>query len=138
MVDPGFREKQPWCEFAEPADETGASTKFLSGLAIKYGMVIVSPILEREEKRGGILWNTSVVISHTGNVIGKIHSRVNKHVVVANCCNNADISNMQILQSRIFFRNYEEKPHSQGGGLQRVHLLHGGEHRAQSIRNKVW
>jgi len=64
------REKQPWCEFAEPADETGASTKFLSGLAIKYGMVIVSPILEREEKRGGILWNTSVVISHTGNVIG--------------------------------------------------------------------
>merc|ERR1711973_330333 len=35
-----------------------------------YGMVIVSPILEREERRGGILWNTSVVISHTGNVIG--------------------------------------------------------------------
>lgn len=49
----------------------------MSGLAIKYGMVIVSPILEREEKRGGILWNTSVVISHTGNVIGKIHFRVN-------------------------------------------------------------
>jgi len=64
------REKQPWSEFAEPADETGPSTKFLSVLAKKYGMVIVSPILEREEKRGGILWNTAVVISHTGNVIG--------------------------------------------------------------------
>merc|ERR1711962_1183667 len=64
------REKQPWSEFAEPADETGPSTKFLSVLAKKYGIVIVSPILEREEKRGGILWNTAVVISHTGNVIG--------------------------------------------------------------------
>lgn len=65
------REKLPWTEFAEPADETGASTKFLSNLAKKYGMVIISPILEREEKRGGILWNTSVIISHTGNVIGR-------------------------------------------------------------------
>ena len=65
------REKQPWSEFAEPADASGPSTKFLSGLAKKYGMVIVSPILEREEKRGGILWNTAVVISHTGNVIGE-------------------------------------------------------------------
>jgi len=64
------REKQPWCEFAEPADETGASTKFLSNLAKLHDMVIVSPILEREEKHGGILWNTAVVISHTGNVIG--------------------------------------------------------------------
>jgi len=64
------REKQPWCEFAEPADETGASTKFLSELAKRYDMVIISPILEREDKTGGILWNTAVVISNTGNVIG--------------------------------------------------------------------
>jgi len=65
------REKQPWCEFAEPADETGESTKLLSSLAKKYGMVIISPILERDESKGGVLWNTAVVISHTGNVIGK-------------------------------------------------------------------
>ena len=65
------REKQPWCEFAEPADETGESTKLLSSLAKKYGMVIISPILERDENKGGVLWNTAVVISHTGKVIGK-------------------------------------------------------------------
>ena len=38
------REKHPWCEFAESAED-GPSTKFLSPLAKKYGMVIVSPIL---------------------------------------------------------------------------------------------
>ena len=38
------REKHPWCEFAESAEE-GPSTKFLSPLAKKFGMVIVSPIL---------------------------------------------------------------------------------------------
>ena len=64
------REKQPWCEFAEPADETGESTQFLSLLAKKHGMVIISPILERDDDKGGIIWNTAVVISHTGKVIG--------------------------------------------------------------------
>lgn len=34
-------------------------------------MVIVSPILERDEVHGETLWNTAVVISHTGRVIGK-------------------------------------------------------------------
>ncbi len=34
-------------------------------------MVIVSPILERDEAHGGILANTAVVISNTGKVIGK-------------------------------------------------------------------
>lgn len=65
------REKQPWCEFAEPANESGESTKFLSVLAKKYGMVIISPILERDENKGGVLWNTAVVISHTGKVLGR-------------------------------------------------------------------
>ena len=64
------REKQPWCEFAEPADESGESTKFLSYKAKKYGMVIISPILERDDSKGGVLWNTAVVISHTGKVLG--------------------------------------------------------------------
>lgn len=34
-------------------------------------MVIVSPILERDEIHGGTLWNTAVVVSNTGTVLGK-------------------------------------------------------------------
>ena len=33
-------------------------------------MVIVSPILERDEERSDIIWNTAVIISNSGNVIG--------------------------------------------------------------------
>ena len=40
-------------------------------MAKKYNMVIVSPILERDDTHGGILANTAVVISNTGKVIGK-------------------------------------------------------------------
>ena len=40
-------------------------------LAARYGMVIVSPILERDEIHGDIIWNTAVIISHTGQIIGK-------------------------------------------------------------------
>ncbi len=32
-------------------------------------MVIVSPILERDDT--GVIWNTAVVISNTGSVMGK-------------------------------------------------------------------
>ncbi|XP_045538762.1 beta-ureidopropionase-like [Papilio machaon] len=64
------REKHPWCEFAESA-ENGPTTRFISELAAKYSMVIVSPILERDENHSDILWNTAVVISDNGNVIGK-------------------------------------------------------------------
>jgi len=39
------RERQ-WCEFAESA-EGGPSVAFCQALARKWGMVIVSPILER-------------------------------------------------------------------------------------------
>ena len=53
------REKDFWCEFAEPADETGRSTKFLQKLAIEYNMVIVSPILERDDVHGETIWNTA-------------------------------------------------------------------------------
>ncbi|CAH2049503.1 unnamed protein product, partial [Iphiclides podalirius] len=66
----GSREKQPWCEFSESAED-GPTTRFLRELAIKYAMVIVSSILERDENHGDVLWNTAVVISDTGNVIGK-------------------------------------------------------------------
>uniref|UniRef100_A0A1I7XUS5 Beta-ureidopropionase n=1 Tax=Heterorhabditis bacteriophora TaxID=37862 RepID=A0A1I7XUS5_HETBA len=64
------RERLPWTEFAESV-ETGPTTQFLSQLAIKYGMVIISPILERDESKDDVIWNTAVVISHTGRVLGK-------------------------------------------------------------------
>ncbi|XP_068094419.1 beta-ureidopropionase [Hyperolius riggenbachi] len=64
------RERLPWTEFAESA-ENGATTKFCQELAKKYNMVIVSPILERDEAHGDTLWNTAVVISNTGTVLGK-------------------------------------------------------------------
>ena len=46
-------------------------SQFLQELAKRYNMVIVSPILERErEDHGECIWNTAVVISNNGNVIG--------------------------------------------------------------------
>jgi beta-ureidopropionase len=62
------REKEPWLEFAEPVD--GPSTQFLANLARRYNMVIVSPILERDETHGDTIHNTAVVIGNRGNVIG--------------------------------------------------------------------
>lgn len=40
-------------------------------LAREYGVVIISPILERDEDRDDVIWNAAVVISQTGHVIGK-------------------------------------------------------------------
>lgn len=34
-------------------------------------MVVISPVLERDETHGGTLWNTAVVISSSGAVLGK-------------------------------------------------------------------
>lgn len=34
-------------------------------------MVVVSPILERDTEHGDVLWNTAVVISSSGAVLGK-------------------------------------------------------------------
>ncbi|QCD84177.1 beta-ureidopropionase [Vigna unguiculata] len=62
------REKR-WCEFAEPVD--GESTRFLQSFALKYNMVIISSILERDINHGEVIWNTSVVIGNHGNIIGK-------------------------------------------------------------------
>ncbi|KAK2840956.1 hypothetical protein Q7C36_012535 [Tachysurus vachellii] len=64
------REREPWTEFAESAED-GFTTHFCQELAKKYNMVIVSPILERDEIHGGTLWNTAVVVSNTGTVLGK-------------------------------------------------------------------
>lgn len=67
------REKQ-WCEFAESA-ETGESTQMCQALARKWGMVIINPILERDSSHNETIWNTAVVIGHSGNIIGK-HRKV--------------------------------------------------------------
>ncbi|KAI1900693.1 hypothetical protein AGOR_G00052530 [Albula goreensis] len=64
------REKVPWTEFAESAEE-GPTTRFCQELAKKYNMVVVSPILERDEVHGSTLWNTAVVVSNSGAVLGK-------------------------------------------------------------------
>lgn len=64
------REKLPWIELAESA-ENGPTTTFLQEIARMHDMVIISPILERDESHGEVLWNTAVIISNTGKVIGK-------------------------------------------------------------------
>jgi len=64
------REKQPWLELAESA-ENGPNIQFLREYARKYNMVIVSPILERDEVHGDTIWNTAVIINNNGIVIGK-------------------------------------------------------------------
>ncbi|CAH1400649.1 unnamed protein product [Nezara viridula] len=62
------REKSPWCEFAESAED-GPTTNFLKPLCKRHNMVIVSPILEKDEKE--VMWNTAVIIDNHGNVLGK-------------------------------------------------------------------
>lgn len=64
------REKYPWVEFAQSA-ENGISTKFIQRMAVKYNMVIVSPILERDEVHGNTIWNTAVVVGNNGAILGK-------------------------------------------------------------------
>lgn len=62
-------EKKPWLEFAEDPYE-GISTRFLSEYAKRWKMVIISPILERDSKHAGTIWNTAVVIDTDGSVVG--------------------------------------------------------------------
>lgn len=64
------REKLPWTEFAESAED-GITTTLVKEAAKKYNMVIVSPILERDEIHSSTLWNTAVVVSNSGKVMGK-------------------------------------------------------------------
>lgn len=64
------REKQTWCEYAESA-ENGPTTKFLSELAKQHNMVIISPILERDDDHNDTIWNTAVVINNHGEYLGK-------------------------------------------------------------------
>ena len=60
----------PWLEFAENW-ENGPTAVLLKELSSKYNMVIVSPILERDDSRETI-HNTAVVFSH-GKALGRHH-----------------------------------------------------------------
>ncbi|KXJ29101.1 beta-ureidopropionase [Exaiptasia diaphana] len=64
------REKQPWTEFAESAKD-GPTVKFCQVLAKQYNMVIINSILERDHDHQDTIWNTAVVISNTGDILGK-------------------------------------------------------------------
>ncbi|KAL0267112.1 UNVERIFIED_CONTAM: hypothetical protein PYX00_009469 [Menopon gallinae] len=64
------REKYPWCQFAESA-ENGPTTQFIQELCLRYNMVILSSILERDENHGDIMWNATVCIDNKGRVLGK-------------------------------------------------------------------
>ncbi|KAJ8983188.1 hypothetical protein NQ317_005831, partial [Molorchus minor] len=63
-------ERTPWYEYAEDA-EKGPTTKIIKVLAAQYNMVIISPILERDEICKETIWNTAVVIDNHGNYLGK-------------------------------------------------------------------
>ncbi|XP_064460355.1 beta-ureidopropionase-like [Ornithodoros turicata] len=62
------RERTPWTEFAESA-EHGPTVQLCQQMAKRHNMVIVSPILERDDS--DILWNTAVIVSNSGAVLGK-------------------------------------------------------------------
>eukprot|EP00668_Euglena_longa_P031679 GGOE01040921.1.p2 GENE.GGOE01040921.1~~GGOE01040921.1.p2 ORF type:complete len:389 (-),score=127.24 GGOE01040921.1:276-1442(-) len=64
------REKTKWTEFAESA-ESGPTVRMLQEYALRFNMVIISPILERDEAHGDVLWNAAVVIGNNGAVLGK-------------------------------------------------------------------
>ncbi|KAJ5075807.1 beta-ureidopropionase [Anaeramoeba ignava] len=63
------REKFPWLQFAQDVFE-GPSVKFCCQLAKQFNMVIVCPIIERDTQHQDIIWNTAVVVSNHGEVIG--------------------------------------------------------------------
>ncbi|XP_068680495.1 beta-ureidopropionase-like [Montipora foliosa] len=64
------REKHPWTELAESAED-GSTIKLCQELAKQHNMVIVCPILERDVVNQEKLFNTAVIISNNGSVLGK-------------------------------------------------------------------
>lgn len=108
------REKR-WCEFAEPVD--GESTQFLQSFALKYNMVIISPILERDMSHGEVIWNTVVVIGNHGNIIGK-HRKVNSLSFAAS------IFNLQLLfQLSYEHKTFDRTIYQELGTSMRVHII---------------
>lgn len=66
------REKK-WVEFAESATN-GPTAELLKKLAKEYKMVIVNPILERDDVKDTI-YNSAVVIDNHGEILGKHHKQ---------------------------------------------------------------
>ncbi|XP_044164382.1 beta-ureidopropionase-like [Acropora millepora] len=64
------REKYPWTELAESAQD-GSTIKLCQELAKQHNMVIVCPILERDVVNQDKIFNTAVIISNNGSVMGK-------------------------------------------------------------------
>lgn len=136
------REKH-WNAFGESAD-SGPTTQLLQGLARKYSMVIISPILERDEAHGETIWNTAVVIGNNGNVIGK-HRKVGKvwHLEAAGIVWGSLLIETHVNHQAWVLpwlcdaqhpspSSMSMKPHGTGGLLQRPHhgvvdwMLHAG------------
>ena len=65
-------------------------------------MVIVCPILERDEDQGDIIWNTAVVISNSGNIIGLKTSRNYSNLIIMLC-----FSLLKANQERTTFQELE-------------------------------
>lgn len=86
-------------------------------------MVIVSPILERDENHQGSLANTAVVISNTGKVMGK--SRKN-HIPRVGDFNEVGVDHVTPCDLPNVHTMYT------------VHLLHGGGHWPQGFPDSVW
>lgn len=70
-------------------------------LAKKHRVVIISPILERDEIKDNVIWNCAVVISHNGTVIGKTRKnhipRVGDFNEVFNCNINKTNFNVKLV-----------------------------------------
>ncbi len=89
-------------------------------MAKKYNMVIVSPILERDETHGGTLWNTAVVVSNSGKVMGKTRKN---HIPRVGDFNEVIT---RIMDGYVFIIFYT------------VYLLYGGKHWTQGLPYTIW
>uniref|UniRef100_A0A672R865 Ureidopropionase, beta n=1 Tax=Sinocyclocheilus grahami TaxID=75366 RepID=A0A672R865_SINGR len=89
--------------FFAASAEDGLTTRFCIQLAKHFNMVVVSPILERDEIHGGTLWNTAVVVSNNGNVLGK--SRKN-HIPRVGDFNEVSVTHcITVKQLSEYFKN---------------------------------
>ena len=81
---------------------------FYSQLAKKYNMVVVSPILERDELHS-TLWNTAVVVSNSGSVLGKTRKN---HIPRVGDFNEVRISLLEYLSILLLSSDLLFFPHA--------------------------
>jgi beta-ureidopropionase len=62
-------------------------------------MVIISPMVERDELHGDTMWNTAVVVSPIGQVLGKTRKN---HIPRISDCNEAAFFNEGNTGHRVF------------------------------------